>query len=204
MQNIVEAEAQEKKYVRKLWRPHGFDHNVEWVPEVFAYYESHPELKQNNLIRFAISLPDGIDQNDNEQLGIKRLTEAQWGMEGLLTMAPLKTLQDRGIPFHIEGGGPRSPPLDRIHQVVTRLDEEGRVIGADQALTRETAFLGVTRWAARFIGAENVMGSIKAGHLADLVVFDGDIMNVPIEKLIELKPVMTLVGGQVAFEATGL
>jgi predicted amidohydrolase YtcJ len=88
--------------------------------------------------------------------------------------------------------------------VVTRLDEEGRVIGADQALTRETAFLGVTRWAARFIGAENVMGSIKAGHLADLVVYDGDIMNVPIEKLIELKPVMTLVGGQVAFEATGL
>lgn len=45
MQNIVESEAQEKKYVKELWRPHGFDHNIEWVPEIFEYYDAHPEIK---------------------------------------------------------------------------------------------------------------------------------------------------------------
>ena len=199
MQNIVESEAQEKLYVKKLWRPHGFDHNIEWVPEIFEYYDAHPELKNNNLIRFAITLGSGIDQRSSEPLGIERLTEAQWGMEGLLRMAPLKTLQDKGIPFHIEGSN-ASPPMKKIHQAVTRLDRDGRVIGADQALSRESAFLALTRWPARFIGASNVMGSIEVGHLADLVVFDGNIMDVPIEKLSELNPVMTLVGGKVAYE----
>lgn len=203
MQNIVEAEAQEKKYVKELWRPHGFDHNIEWVQEIFDYYAANPELKQKNLIRFAVTLDSGLNQRSSEPLGIARLTEAQWGMEGLLRMAPLKTLQDKGIPFHIEGSG-ASSPMKKIHQAVTRLDRDGRVIGLDQALSRESAFLALTRWPARFIGANDVMGSIEVGHLADLVVFDGNIMDVPIEKLGDLQPVMTLVGGQVAFEAPRL
>jgi hypothetical protein len=36
------------------------------------------------------------------------------------------------------------------------------------------------------------------------VVFNGNLLDVPIEKLNELKPVLTLVGGQVAYEGQGL
>jgi hypothetical protein len=111
-------------------------------------------------------------------------------------------LQQKGIPFHIEGSGP-SNPLKKIQQAVTRLDMDGRVIAPNEKIDRQSAFLGLTRWAARFIGSQNEMGSIQPGFMADLVVFDGDIMAVPIEKLGELKPVMTLVGGKVAWEAPG-
>jgi predicted amidohydrolase YtcJ len=202
MQNIVEAEAQEKMYVKELWRPHGFDHNIEWVPEIFEYYDAHPELKEKNLIRFAVSLSNGINQRSSEPLGIDRLTEAQWGMAGLERMAPLQTIKQKGVPFHIEGSGPSSP-LRKIQQAVTRIDRDGRVIAADQSIDRETAFLALTRWAARFIG-ETQFGSIQPGMLADLVVFDGNLLDIPIQNLHELMPVLTLVGGQVAFESPDL
>ena len=44
------------------------------------------------------------------------------------------------------------------------------------------------------------VGSIEPGKLADLVVFDGSIMDVPIEQLPDLLPVMTMVGGWIAYE----
>jgi len=202
MQNVVEAEQQENLYVKQLWRPHGFDHNIEWVPEIFEYYAAHPELKQRNLVRFAVSLSNGINQRSSEPLGIERLTEAQWGMAGLERMAPLRTIMENGVPFHIEGSGP-SNPMAKIHQAVTRLDRDGRVIAANQSIDRKTAFLALTRWAARFIG-ESQMGSVEPGKLADLVVFDGNILDTPIEDLRDLKPVLTLVGGQVAYESPEL
>ncbi len=55
-----------------------------------------------------------------------------------------------------------------------------------------------------FIGAEDDMGSIQPGMLADLVVFNGNLLEVPIEEITELKPVMTLVGGQIAYESSEL
>ena len=176
-------------------RSGGFD------TEVYEYYEARPELE--DLIRFGVSVRSFIHQRDAEPLGIENVYEAQYGMEGLERVAPLRTLHEKGIPFHIEGGGPQSP-LIKIQQAVTRIDEQGRVIAEHESIDRKVAFLALTRWAARFIGADNVMGSIQTGYLADLVVFDGNILDVPIENIHELKPVMTLVGGQVAFESNEL
>jgi len=205
MQNILEAEQQEKLYVDKLWRPQGFDHNIEWVPEIFDFYEANPVLKE--LIRFGVSLRSVINQRDSEPLDLVDLIEVQWGMEGLERIAPLRTLQEKGIPFHIEGTEPRDDrayPTWYMQKAVTRIDRHGRVIAADERLDRESALLALTRWGARFIGSENDMGSIQPGKLADLVVFDGDLMETPIERLAELKPVLTLVGGRVAYESEEL
>lgn len=205
MQNVLEAENQDNLYVKKLWRPQGFDHNVQWVPEIFEYYNQHPELK--DLIRFGVSLGSTIRQRDNDAMGVKNVVEAQYGMEGLEQMAPLKTLLDNDIPFHIEGTEPEDDedfPTWYIQKAVTRIDNQGRTIAAEESLDRESAFLALTRWAARFIGAQNDMGSIQPGMLADIVIFNGNLLDEPIETITNLKPVMTLVGGKVAYESPNL
>ena len=191
----MEAEQQDKLYVKKLWRPQSFDHNIEWVPEVYEYYAAHPELK--DILRVGVNLRIVIKQRDAAPLNIKDVIEAQWGMAGLERMAPLNTLLQKGIPFHIEGtepGDEDASPTWYIQKAVTRIDRHGRVIAPDEALDRQTAFLALTRWPARFIGAENDIGSIQPGN----------ILDVPIERLAELRPLLTLVGGQVAYEAEGL
>ena len=50
------------------------------------------------------------------------------------------------------------------------------------------------------MGALDELGSIEPGKLADLVIFDGNILEDPIEKVLETLPVMTMVGGWVAYE----
>lgn len=205
MQNVSTAEAQDKKYVAELWRPQGFDHNIDWVPEVFDYYDAHPELK--NLIRFGVSINTGINQRDAKPLGISNVIEAQYGRDGLERMAPLRTLQERGIPFHIEGSEPkdhRNYPTWYMQMAVTRMSDDGDVVAPGEALDRQSALLALTRWPARFIGATGDLGSIEKGKLADLVVFDGDLMAVEADKLNTVMPVLTILGGEVVYESPDL
>jgi predicted amidohydrolase YtcJ len=46
-----------------------------------------------------------------------------------------------------------------------------------------------------------MLGSIEKGKYADLVLLSGDYMAVPDNEIEKLEPVMTIVGGQVVFEA---
>lgn len=203
MQNVLEAEHQPKLYVKKLWRPDGFDHNIDWLPEIYTYYNAHPELKE--IIRFGVSLATMVGQRDS--LGVKNVIEAQYGMEGVNRLAPLGTLLKQGIPFHIEGSAPRDDrvyPTWYMQRAISRVDKDGRVISPEDALDRKSAMLALTRWPARFMGSDKELGSLQPGMLADLVVFDGNLLDVPVEKMDQIKPLMTLVGGQVAFEAPGL
>lgn len=203
MQNVLEAENQPKLYVKKLWRPQGFDHNIDWPQEVYDYYKSSDKLQE--VIRFGVNLATMVSQRDS--LGVKNVIEAQYGYEVLERLAPLGTLEKLGIPFHIEGTEPGDKddyPTWYMHRAVTRLDKDGRVIAPEEALSRKSAMLALTRWAARFIGSDKDMGSIQPGMLADLVVFNGNILDAPIEKLPEIRAIMTLVGGQVAYESPKL
>jgi predicted amidohydrolase YtcJ len=78
-----------------------------------------------------------------------------------------------------------------------------RTWGKDQAVDRRQALRMVTIGAARFISEEKMLGSIEKGKYADMVVLSGDFMAVPDDGIDELEPVMTIVGGQVVFDALG-
>jgi len=48
---------------------------------------------------------------------------------------------------------------------------------------------------------ENDPGSIQPDKLADLVVNGSDYLTVPADQINEIKPVMTKIGGKVAYDA---
>ncbi|MGY8814296.1 MAG: amidohydrolase [Gammaproteobacteria bacterium] len=201
MEAIIDAENLPIKYVPELSRAQALDHNIDWVQENYDFYKQN-EAMLKDKIRFGVSLGSAMRQRDADILGYEDVIELQYGYEGLERMAPLKSLVDNGIPFHIEGTDPRNKPMKIVKDAVTRIDRHGRVIAPHEALTREQAILAITRWAARFMSAEDVLGTIEAGKLADLVVFDGNILEVPIEEIDQVETVLTLVGGSVAYEKT--
>ncbi len=203
MQTIVAAESQDTLYVPELARAHALDHNIDWIDANFEYFAEHRELLTKHL-RVGISLDSALDQRSAEIYGIDDVVTAQYGWEGVERLAPLRRLLDSGIPFHIEGTDPRTPPLKLVKDAVMRVDRDGKVVAADQALTRQEALLALTRWAARFLSAEDSLGSIVPGHFADLVVFDGDILAAPIAEIDGHRPLLTLVGGKVAYESDKL
>jgi predicted amidohydrolase YtcJ len=51
------------------------------------------------------------------------------------------------------------------------------------------------------MGEEKVKGSIEPGKYADMTVLSDDIFTIPKEDLKNVKPLKTIVGGKVVYEA---
>ena len=73
----------------------------------------------------------------------------------------------------------------------------------DQTVSREEALIAHTRSNAHLLFKEDDLGSLEAGKFADLVVLDRDYLTVPEDEIFEIRPVLTMVGGRVVFDAMG-
>jgi predicted amidohydrolase YtcJ len=70
-----------------------------------------------------------------------------------------------------------------------------------QTITREEALIAHTRSNAYFLFQEGNLGSLQAGKYADLLVLDRDYLTVPADEIKDLRPLLTMVGGKVVYEA---
>ena len=75
----------------------------------------------------------------------------------------------------------------------------GTALNSDQAITLEEAVRMWTLGGAYARYQENEVGSIERGKLADFVVVNQDIFDVPIENVSETKVLSTVVGGKNAY-----
>lgn len=73
----------------------------------------------------------------------------------------------------------------------------------EQCMTRAEAVLSFTRWAAHAGFDEDVAGSIEPGKYADFVVLDRDIYTCPPEQIAEARVLLTVLGGEIAWQAPG-
>ncbi len=71
----------------------------------------------------------------------------------------------------------------------------------EQAISREQALKMFTLWPAYAAFEENDKGKIDIGMLADLTVLSADIMKIPEPEILKTHCVMTVIGGEVAYEA---
>ncbi len=118
-------------------------------------------------------------------------------------MAPLNTIQNSGITWGFGSDGSRANqilPFTTLWWAVT-----GKMVGGTkvlrQTISREDALIAHTRKNAYLIFQENNLGSIQAGKLADLLVLDRDYLTIPADQIKDIQPVMTIVGGKIAYEA---
>ena len=72
----------------------------------------------------------------------------------------------------------------------------------DERLSRDEALASFTRNAAFAAHAEAVTGSLESGKLADFVVLSKDIMRVPPPEILTTTVRMTIVGGEIVYNAT--
>lgn len=71
----------------------------------------------------------------------------------------------------------------------------------EEALTRQQALALFTTGPAYAAFRENDLGTIEAGKIADFTVFDADLMTIPEQQILKARPVMTVVGGDVVWQA---
>jgi predicted amidohydrolase YtcJ len=196
LESLLDAEKQPDIKVRTMLGRNALDHNLIWDAKSLAMSKQLGD-------RMAFGL--------NAEIFSQRVVRgeemlfSQYG-EKMNTMQPVKDLLAAGVNVHFEGGKPDEPPVWRIERFVTRTDKstrsarEGRVWGKNQAIDRKQALLMTTYNAAKFIGEEKMLGSIEKSKYADLVVFNGNYLSVPDDKIDELLVDMTIVGGKTVYQ----
>ena len=128
-----------------------------------------------------------------------------WGptRTGTKVGPPYRTILNSGINvgYHADGGDITViNPWLNFYTIITGKNLRGDLINEGQTLTRqETMFLATVanKW---FIG-EDDLGSIEVGNHADLVVLDRDYFFVADAEIPQIRSLLTVVGGNVSYDA---
>lgn len=158
-----------------------------------------------------------VDQDRFKQLGIipsmqpshaigdLHFAPSRLGEKRLQNAYPWQSLLDKGL---IIAGGSDAPveigdPRVEFYAASLRKDTRGFQTKAwhpELAVSRENALKMFTLWPAYAAFEENVRGSIEVGKLADLTIFDRDIMTTEGKKILDAKVLFTIIDGKIMYQ----
>ena len=121
---------------------------------------------------------------------------------------PFKDLLDAGADV-IAGSDwpaviPDMDPWTGIEAMITRQHPKGKYPGtywAEQAITLEQALDIATLAGAKALRMEQDIGSIEVGKLADIIVLNHNLFEIPAEAISDTKVEMTLFEGKIVYQA---
>ncbi|GHU62748.1 amidohydrolase [Clostridia bacterium] len=123
--------------------------------------------------------------------------------ERMAYFVALRSMIDAGVKVSIASDNP-SGPLESaavLDGCVNRTDRvTGEIIDQRQAITPEEALRLYTVNGAYSSYEEDAKGSIEVGKLADLVVLSENILDVPSERIREMKVDLTMIDGVIEYE----
>ena len=114
-----------------------------------------------------------------------------------------RLLLGSGIPLGMSSDGMQisvMSPWINLYYVVTGKNALGQVINGEQTLPRNDALRLYTANNGWFLNAEDKLGTIEEGKLADLVVLSADYFSVKEESIKDIYSVLTVVGGTVVHD----
>ena len=134
----------------------------------------------------------GLGDSHLDALGYDRLVDA----------FPAKTLAENGIVFACNCDFPicNVNPMLGIYSMVVRKTEKGQSFGGKkEAIDRMLALKAYTKNAAYLLWKEQELGSLKAGKVADIVVFEDDFLGIADEDLKDVRVYMTIANGETVY-----
>jgi predicted amidohydrolase YtcJ len=193
--------------------------HVEMHGPINQFLDAYEELNKTTPIkglRWSLSHLDQIDDSQLQRmkrLGMNAQIHSRPLIQGVLMhrahgdaawdMPPFRRVQDSGIAWGLGSDATAvttSNPFYTLGFAIT-----GKMVGGHhvnrQSITREEALIAHTRSNAFILFQEANLGSLQKGKYADLLVLDRDYLTVPADAIKDLKPVMTMVGGKIVYEA---
>ncbi|MEW5725142.1 MAG: amidohydrolase family protein [Thermodesulfobacteriota bacterium] len=129
------------------------------------------------------------------------------GPRGRLTYA-FRDLIEAGVRVIFSSDAPVCDyrPLAGIHAAVTRQRADGTPAGGwhpDQRIGLDQAVKAYTLAPARAAGLAGRLGALAPGKLADLVVLDRNLYQIPPEEIHRTRVDLTVVGGRIVYQGSG-
>ncbi len=98
----------------------------------------------------------------------------------------------------------RGEPMIEFYAAVARKDQKGFAGEGwhpEEAVSRDQALRMFTIWPAFAAFEEKIRGSVEVGKLADFTILSADIMKIPEMEILKTRCVMTVIGGEIVYEA---
>jgi predicted amidohydrolase YtcJ len=135
----------------------------------------------------------------------KRFAEKRIGLKRCKGAYAWQRLLEAGAMIAFGTDYPVEPinPLEGLYAAVTRKDRAGEPGSGwfpDQKLSMENAIELYTLASAYAEFMEERKGMIKEGYLADVVIFNKDLMTIPHDQIMSAKVDYTIVGGKVVYQ----
>ena len=116
---------------------------------------------------------------------------------------PFRAMFEAGLDVAFSSDGPvisDANPVLGMQAAVLRRTRSGRTIAPEQAIGVEQALWAFTAGSALVSGEGARLGRLAPGFQADLAVLNGDPLDTPIERLLEIECHQTWVAGTLAYE----
>ena len=198
------------------WQYHEHSHLEEKIKFVIDIYEQVNRTHSINDLRWILHHATNLSDGDIARLnalgvgvGIHShgaLSAGGSDVEAALTAGPpAKALEDAGVLWGLgtDFGGPPITvfnPFITLSWAVTGKSLAGRTVMPD-TVSRRAALIAHTRSNAYLLHKEAVLGTLEPGKYADLVVLDRDYLTIPAEDIKLIRPILTMIGGEIVYTA---
>ena len=196
------------------WQLHEHSQRDEKIRDMLSVFEIVDQTHPVGELRWTIAHNDGISADSvlraidlgmvfavhasRRNVSQERVRSA--GEPGL-HMPPIRTIHDLGGIWGLGSDATTVASPNPFHTLGWAVS--GRSASGVQTLvetvSREVALTAHTRTNAYILFREDDLGSLEPGKLADFVVLDRDYMTVPEAEIENLRSVMTVVAGEIAY-----